>query len=152
MIDFAGGSYADFFGTYTKQTDTANDFSAYKADVGTRGIWYTGSSWIIGSWASVGGGSGNAFNDGDSICVHDMTAAWAWTYFDWNTGTTPAAGQGLGIRCTDTTPTASTPTCADIWSASKCKEKEKAGECDTSCTTDDCVKTQAKCKKKCKIC
>ena len=105
MIDFAGGSYADFFGTYTKQTDTANDFSAYKADVGTRGIWYTGSSWIIGSWASVGGGSGNAFNGGDSICIHDMTAAWAWTYFDWNTGTTPAAGQGLGVRCTDTTPT-----------------------------------------------
>ena len=42
--------------------------------------------------------------------------------------------------------------CADIWSAWKCKEKKKAGECDTSCTTDDCVKTQAKCKKKCNIC
>jgi hypothetical protein len=110
VIDFAGGSYAAFFGTYTKQTDTANDFSAYKADVGTWGIWYTGSSWIIGTWTGVGGGSGNAFNSGDSICVHDMTAAWAWTYYDWNTNTSPAAGQGLGIRCTDTTPTAGTPT------------------------------------------
>ena len=112
MIDFNGGSYADFFGTYTKQTDTANDFSAYKADVGTWGIWYirTGSSWTIGPWASVGAVSGNAFNRGDSICVHDMTAAWAWTYYDWNTETKPAAGQGLGIRCTDTTPTAGTPT------------------------------------------
>ena len=110
MIDFNGGSYAGFFGTFTKQTDTANDFSAYKADVGTWGIWYTGSSWIIGSWTGVGGGSGNAFNNGDSICVHDMTAAWAWTYYDWNTNTSPAAGQGLGIRCTDTTPTAGTPT------------------------------------------
>ena len=45
-----------------------------------------------------------------------------------------------------------TAACADIWSDSKCKEKKKAGECNTSCTTDDCVKTQAKCKKKCKIC
>ena len=42
--------------------------------------------------------------------------------------------------------------CADIWSSSKCKKKMKAGECDTACTTDDCVKTQANCKKKCKIC
>ena len=109
MIDFNGGSYADFFGTYTKQTDTANDFSAYKADVGTWGIWYTGFSWVFGSWASVGASSGNAFNSRDSICVHDMTAAWAWTYYDWNTETRPAAGQGLGIRCTDTTPTAGTP-------------------------------------------
>ena len=105
MIDFAGGAYADFFGTYTKQTDTANDFSAYKADVGTWGIWYSGSSWVIGNWNNVGGGSANAFNSGDSNCVHDMTASWAWTYYDWNTGMSPAAGQGLGIRCTDTTPT-----------------------------------------------
>ena len=45
-----------------------------------------------------------------------------------------------------------TAACADVWSDSKCKEKKKAGECDTSCTTDDCAKTQAKCKKKCKIC
>ena len=42
--------------------------------------------------------------------------------------------------------------CADIWSALKCKKKNKAGECDISCTTDDCIKTQANCKKKCKIC
>ena len=45
-----------------------------------------------------------------------------------------------------------TTACVDIWSASKCKEKKKAGECDTSCTTDDCIKTQKKCKKKCKVC
>ena len=50
--------------------------------------------------------------------------------------------------CLEDTRTA----CADIWAASKCKEKKKAGECNTSCTTDDCVKTQQKCKKKCKIC
>merc|ERR1719278_1991748 len=68
VIDFAGGAYANFFGTYTKQTDTANDFSAYKADVGTRGIWYSGSYWVIGSWSDVGGGSGNAFNSGGSNC------------------------------------------------------------------------------------
>ena len=58
--------------------------------------------------------------------------------------------QDTATTIASTTTTA--PACADIWSASKCKEKKKAGECNTSCTTDDCVKTQAKCKKKCKIC
>ena len=58
--------------------------------------------------------------------------------------------QDTATTIASTTTTA--PACADIWFTSKCKEKKKAGECDTSCTTDDCVKTQANCKKKCKIC
>ena len=53
---------------------------------------------------------------------------------------------------TTTTTTKTTTACADIWSTSKCKEKKKAGQCDTSCTTNDCVKTQAKCRKQCNIC
>ena len=51
--------------------------------------------------------------------------------------------QDMSTTTALTTTTA--PACADIWFTSKCKEKKKAGECNTSYTTDDCVKTQAKC-------
>ena len=53
---------------------------------------------------------------------------------------------------TTATSTTTTTACADIWGAAQCKKKEEGGKCDPSCTTDDCVKTQANCKKKCKIC
>ena len=100
---FSSGAYADFFGTYTA-SGTYNGYTGYKADSGTRGLWYSGSSWLFGKWDSVGGGSGNAFNSGDSICVHDMTSAYGWTYYDWTTGTSPAAGQGLAVKCVEATP------------------------------------------------
>ena len=96
-------NYQSLFTTFTRTILTVNGFSAYLQDGGFWGLWYTGSRWAFGSWYDMGGSgigtwqAGSVFNDGDSICVHDMTPAWNWTYGP--NGTAPSAGKGLGVRC-----------------------------------------------------
>ena len=67
-------------------------------------------------------------------------------------GTTTTKATTTATSTSTTTTTTYTTACEDIWSNSKCKKKKMAGECDTSCVTSACTKTQANCRKKCKLC
>ena len=121
------------------------------------GLWQSASWSCCTNEDPCGLGAGDCDNDhecaGDLTCGNDNCMG---SIFPSSADCceNPATTHITTTKTTTTTTTITTTmtTCADIWSATKCKEKKKAGECDTSCTTDDCIKTQKKCKKKCKIC
>ena len=101
--------------------------------------------------AFIFGGQENGWNY--NLAIYQLTcSSGICNWSTLNQGLKFARKWTVAIFVPDNLGNFCTTTCADVWSASKCKEKKLAGECDTSCTSDNCVKTQAKCKKKCKIC